>query len=147
MKSFPALVQSLALLAAVAFLPGCMSNAQFESSELTTAGFKAVTATTPAQQAHLKALPQGKISKVPRNGHTYFVYPDASNKTLYVGRQAQYNVFQKNQAASIREDQSIMEDQNAFVGNDAYLGSFSSNGAYLESFSAWGPWEGLSWGY
>jgi len=42
-----------------------MSNAQFEASELTTAGFKAVTATTPSQQAHLKALPQGKISKVP----------------------------------------------------------------------------------
>jgi len=137
MKSFPALFQSLALLAVVAFLPGCMSNAQFEASELTTAGFKAVTATTPSQQAHLKALPQGKISKVPRNGHTYFVYPDASNNTLYVGRQAQYNVFQRNQAASIRQEQYIMESQNTFVSNDAYL----------ESFSSWGPWEGLPWAY
>lgn len=137
MKSFPVLIQSLALLAVVAFLPGCMSNAQFESSELTTAGFKAVTATTPAQQAHLKALPQGKISKVPRNGKTYFVFPDPAKNTLYVGRQAQYNAFQKNQAASIRRDQYIMQSQDNFVGEDAYL----------ESFSAWGPWEGMPWGY
>lgn len=137
MKSFPALIQSLTLLAVVAFLPGCMSNTQFEASGLTAAGFKAVTATTSAQQAHLKTLPQGKISKVPRNGKTYFVFPDVSSNTLYVGRQAQYNAFQKNQAASIRRDQYIMQSQNTFVGDDAYL----------ESFSTWGPWEGMPWGY
>lgn len=132
MKFTPALV----LLALVAFLPGCMTNAQFESSELTAAGFKAVEATTPAQEAHLKTLPQGKISKVPRNGKTYFVYPDPSTNTLYVGRQAEYDAFQRNQVLAVRRAQYVMESQNTFVGDDAYL----------ESFSTWGPWEGIPWG-
>jgi hypothetical protein len=137
MKTFSALIKSLAFLAVIALLPGCMSNAQFEGSELTTAGFKSITATTPAQIAHLSELPQGKITKVPRNGHTYFVFPDPKHDILYVGRQAQYSAYQKNLAASASRQQFIIQSQNNFVGEDAYL----------ESVSNWGPWEGLSWGY
>lgn len=135
MKTLPTLFALVGIFAAVTFLTGCESNKQFKENALLRAGFKTVPATTPAQQAHLMALSQTKISPVQRNGVRYYVFPDVANNVLYVGRQAEYNVYRANKRAQERELDYQMETQSSFISNDAYLTSFAS----------WGAWEGLPW--
>jgi hypothetical protein len=138
MKNFPLLVKSLGALAVLSLIVGCMSNAQFKDSELTKAGFKTVPATTPAQQAKLKSISQTKITKTQRKGTMYYVFPDAANNVLYVGKQAQYNVFRQNKAAMEARQNYTMGTQDAFVADDAFLTSFDDD---------WGSWDALPWDY
>jgi len=135
MKTLPNLFTTLGVLAVLALFTGCESNKQFKENALIQAGFKTVPATTPAQQAHLMALSQTKISPVQRNGVLYYVFPDVANNVLYVGRQAEYNVYRANKRAQERELAYQMETQSSFISSDAYLTSFAS----------WGAWEGLPW--
>lgn len=135
MKTLPNLFTTLGVLAVLALFTGCESNKQFKENALIRAGFKTVPATTAAQQAHLMALSQTKISPVQRNGVRYYVFPDVTNNVLYVGRQAEYNLYRANKRAQERELDYQMQTQSNFISNDAYLTSFSS----------WGAWEGLPW--
>lgn len=89
---------------------------------LSAAGFKTVPATTSQQQAHLKALPKGKITTVARDGTIYFIFPDAKNLVLYVGRDAQYRQYQK-----LRLENQMAEDQ----ARAAQMGP---------GWDGWGPW-------
>jgi hypothetical protein len=73
---------------------GCATNKDNEVL-LTQAGFKTIPATTDAQQAHLKSLPEHKVSVIQRKGQTYYVYPDASHNVLYVGQAEQYQRYEK----------------------------------------------------
>lgn len=131
----PLPIKFLGVLALLAFVVGCETNAQFKESNLTAAGFKAVPAKTAAQQAHLKTLSAAKVTPVKRNGVQYYVYPDAANNVLYVGRQPQYDAYRRNKAALTSEREYQMASQNAFIGNDAFLSSFDT----------WGPFEQLPW--
>jgi hypothetical protein len=82
-------------LALAALMTGCAtSQPKPMASLLTEAGFKAVPATTPEQKDHLKSLPPGQVSLMKRKGQSYYVYPDAAQNTLYVGRDAQYQAYQ-----------------------------------------------------
>ena len=60
---------------------------------LVASGFKTVDASTPAQQAHLKTLPPGKMAIAKHDDKTYYVYPDAAHECIYVGNRSQYLAF------------------------------------------------------
>jgi len=135
MKTLPNLLKVLGVLTVLVLVSGCESNKQFKENALLQAGFKAVPATTAAQQAHLMTIPQKKVSPVMRSGTQYYVYPDVANNVLYVGRQAEYAAYKRNKSAQEQELDNTMAIQSNFVSDDAYLTSFSS----------WGPWQGLPW--
>ena len=61
---------------------------------------------------------------VVREGKTYFVYPDAPNKVIYVGQQEQYDQYQK-----LRLQKQLAEDQ--------------VQAAEMNSEAAWGVWGGF----
>ncbi len=105
---------------------GCASTKQTESL-LSAAGFKMMPATTPAQEAHLKTLPAGKVTVVVREGKTYFVYPDAKQNVLYVGQQAQYDQYQK-----LRLQNQMAEEQVEAAQANADA-----------AFAPWGGWGGV----
>ena len=123
------LTNRLTLAAAVALLGlaiGCASTKHTEDL-LSAAGFKAVPATTAEQEAHLKALPSGKVTMVIRNGKTYYAFPDVPHNVLYIGQPAQYQQYQK-----LRLEQQMTEDQ---------LSAAQMNSE--ASWNMWGPWEGF----
>ena len=96
---------SIIAIALAALAIGCATN-QFTESMLSAAGFKAMPATTPQQQAHLKTLPADKVTTVVRDGKTYYVYPDKAHQMLYVGQAAQYQEYQK-----LRVQNQLAEEQ------------------------------------
>ena len=99
-----ALVGAAAVLVLI-LANGCASNKQTEDL-LSSAGFKMLSATNAAQEAHLQTLPPHKISEVQRNGKMYFVYPDAGRNVLYVGQSEQYQKYQK-----LLEERNLEEQQ------------------------------------
>jgi hypothetical protein len=68
---------------------------------LLSAGFKAKAATTAKQRQELKTLPEGKVSPVTQNGKTFYVYADRSRNQLYVGKEAEYQIY-RNLSAKAR---------------------------------------------
>lgn len=131
----PLLIKFLGVLALLAFVVGCETNAQFKESNLTDAGFKAVPAKTAAQQAHLKTLSTTKVTQVKRNGVQYYVYPDVAHNVLYVGKQPQYDAYRNNKAALASDRAFQTSAQSSFISNDAFYSSFDT----------WGPFEQLPW--
>ncbi len=95
----------LAVAAAFAFVTGCSTTRQTEDL-LSAAGFKAQPATTAPQQAHLKSLPDHKVSSVRKDGKQYFVYPDVARNVLYTGQSAQYEQYKK-----LRAQQQLADEQ------------------------------------
>src|SRR5437016_10002880 len=76
--------------------PGPLSSAATqEESLLSSAGFRIKVATTPQQQQHLKTLTPYKMTTVHRNGKTYYVYADPTQKRIYVGTQAENKKYQQ----------------------------------------------------
>lgn len=120
----PFLIKLLGVLALMALVVGCESNAQFKETNLTAAGFKTFPATTATQQQRLTTLSQTKITPVTRNGVQYYVFPDVKKNVLYVGKQPQYETYRRNKAALNAERDSQMNAQSNFISNDAFLGSF-----------------------
>ncbi len=116
----------VAALALVGLAIGCASTKHTENL-LSAAGFKAVPATTPEQEAHLKALPPGKVTMVIRNGKTYYAFPDLKQNVLYIGQDPQYQQYQK-----LRIQEQLAQDQvdTAEMNTEA-------------SWNMWGPWEGF----
>ena len=69
-------------------MAGCASTqtqTQNKENLLIAAGFKVITPHTAAQQQRLQALPPDKVTLVPKNGKTYYVFPDTANNQAYVG--------------------------------------------------------------
>lgn len=112
---------TIIVCALAALAVGCASTKSKEDM-LSAAGFKAVPATTSQQQAHLQTLPNDKITTVVRDGTTYYVFPDRKNQMLYVGRDAQYQQYQKLRL----ENQMAQEQLEA-----AQMGP---------GWDGWGPW-------
>ncbi len=104
MKKPAVLLMTLAATALMAFLAGCATTHQTEEL-LTSAGFKAMQAATPEQQAHLKSLPH-KLTKTTRDGKEYYVFPDAPHNVLYVGQEANFQRYQQ-----LRKQQALAEEQ------------------------------------
>ncbi len=81
-------------MAAALIFAGCMATKTTEE-QLTEAGFSVTQASTPAQIANLKNLPQKQLVPQTRHGQPYWVYADAGSKQLYVGTKEQYGTYQE----------------------------------------------------
>jgi hypothetical protein len=92
---------------------------------LLSSGFKVVKAVTPAQEAHLKSLPRGKVTVVNRKGKTWYVFPDAAHNQIYVGNSNQYQSFKLTY-----QDEQLT---NGEVGNVNMA----------EDSAEWGAWDAL----
>ena len=123
MKTFKALLTASVLLALVI---GCSTTKSTENM-LSASGFKMIPANTPEREAHLNSLPANKISTVMREGTQYYVFPDKKNNVLYVGREQQYQAYQK-----LRIQNQMAEEQLSAAEMNA-------------SWGAWGPWAGFAW--
>ncbi|MBX3026087.1 hypothetical protein KF840_14360 [bacterium] len=97
-------MRTLARLALVvvglSLLPACTyikrQDAHQVEATLAAAGFKMKPADTPERLAKLQAMPVRKIFTEPRDGETAYLYADAEFcKCLYVGRQEQYDRYQR----------------------------------------------------
>ena len=70
------------------------ANAQPQpESLLLSAGFKARVAKTASQRQELETLAKGKVSPVTQSGKTFYVFPDAQRNQLFVGDEAQYQIY------------------------------------------------------
>jgi hypothetical protein len=72
-------------------VPGPQTREQL----LSTAGFKQVFPTTPAQKARLSSMPQKQIFLIRKDAKVYYIYADANDcGCLYAGNQRNYQNFQ-----------------------------------------------------
>jgi len=114
MKNLSTFQVVLAGLALVAGLAGCATSAQKAAAQqkedmLQAAGFRIISASTPAQQQLLKTLRPGRVSAVQRKGQGYFVYPVHAKDLLYVGTNAQYLAYQ--QTAQATEEDALVKQE------------------------------------
>jgi hypothetical protein len=89
---------------------GCGTTRKQTESLLQQSGFKAMPAATPAQKKELANLPEGKISKVTQQQKVYYVYPDRSHKLLYVGKEEQYQLYER----ILQDERGFNRDKQAF---------------------------------
>ena len=96
----PRVLLKILALAGVVLALGCASvKARSTESLLENAGFRTIAANTPERIELLKTLPPKKVSPVDRSGQVFYVYPDPDGcRGLRVGRQEQYEVYQRLQA-------------------------------------------------
>jgi hypothetical protein len=57
-------------------------------------GFKAKPATTAAQRAQLRSMPDNQFTVVKQDGRTYYLYPDKKDGRLYAGDDYAYRAYQ-----------------------------------------------------
>jgi hypothetical protein len=114
----PALRNTLCLALVVA---ACATyKQQTTASLLASAGFRAVAANTPERIQALNSLPSRQISKVVRDGQTYFVYPDTKEcRCLRVGREEQYERYKKLAAGAKAE---TLQVTGASTQNEVFKG-------------------------
>lgn len=120
----------IAILPAL-LISACSSLKQKEQL-MSAAGFRTVVPATPAQVAHLKSLPQDRITTVSKKGKTLFLFADAQNNRLLTGTQSQYKKYQQ-----LRLEKKLVEEKEATAAMNA------------DASSEWGVWGGpdaLLWG-
>ena len=117
MKSFRKTALRFAIAGLLVLAMGCAATRHMEN-QLLAAGFKVVTAKTPAQEQRLRALPSGKITAVPRNGKTYYVFPDASHNRIFLGTKSEYQNYKQMVLDSKIAAQDRIDDEMAPVNGD-----------------------------
>lgn len=116
-----------ASLGLICLAAGCATTKQTETF-LTAAGFRTVVASTPKQEQKLKSLPPGKITRVQRNGKTYYVFPDVAHNRIYLGTANEYQQYQQ-----IVADNKIAEQDR--MGADMAAADGGND------WDDWGSWE------
>lgn len=93
-------MRSRFLLAIASLALGCATVEQRSTASLLeNAGFKTIAANKPERIELLKSLPPKKVVPVDRNGQTFYVYAEPDGcRCLRVGRQEQYELFQRLEA-------------------------------------------------
>ena len=124
MKAFKTL---LTVGVVIALSIGCSTTNSERASMLSAAGFKAQSANTPERQAHLKSLPRNQFTQVQRNGTVFYTYPDPKQNVLYVGREEQFQQYQR-----LRMQKQIADEQ--------------LNAAQMYNEGPWGVWGAWGWG-
>src|SRR5215468_3755327 len=109
------------LLLALGLALACASvQARSTESLLESAGFKSVAANTPERIQVLKTLPPKKVTPLDRNGTLFYVYADPEGcRCLRVGRQDQYEIYQRLQAgkqASTLDRTRTSSNENVLQG-------------------------------
>lgn len=85
---------------------------------LSAAGFKQVIPTTPRQKARLYNMPQKQIFIISKGVKTYYIYADAQDGCLYVGKEKNYDKFQDLLAqAQIASEQYAVAQMNEWDWN------------------------------
>ena len=112
----------LVLPSLIAVALACASvAARTPESLLESAGFKTIAANTPERIQVLKSLPPKKVSPVDRNGEIFYVYADPDGcRCLRVGRQEQYEMYQRLQAGK----QATTLDRSRTSSNENVLQGF-----------------------
>jgi hypothetical protein len=94
-------VLSLALLALIGFGVGGANQIKAAAADteqeqvLLSSGFKVKSASTAAQRADVRALPDNEFTVVKQNSNTYYLYPDKKDNRLYAGDQYAYRAYQR----------------------------------------------------
>lgn len=134
-SSAKGLVAGLALLIAA----GCASSNKMDSiahqeSVLAAAGFRVIPATTPDQLQQVQTLPAGQVTRLNRNGTDYYIFPDRTQKQLYVGQLAQYQDYLRRREI----------ERNAALDNAAEQESLQEarTDSSIQWNNAWGSWTG-----
>jgi hypothetical protein len=125
---------NLAFVVAAMLVTAFIANAQPQPENLLlSAGFKAKVAKTVSQLQELKNLPKGKVSAVTQNGKTFYVYPDARGKQLYVGDEAQYQIY-------------LDRVTEAGAGTDPIVNTDDIRGNQIKvrEFSGWEPFDAIT---
>jgi hypothetical protein len=120
--------KSCIVVAAALAVAGCAGvGVQDKESMLSAANFTMKKATTPAQLANLKAMPQNQIVVHVKNGNNVYVYADAAQcQCVYVGNEAAYQNYQQIRIAKNIANEQLMAAQ---MNQDAMM-----------DWGAWGPW-------
>src|SRR5262245_220032 len=100
----------LAGVALMVVAVGCGTTKKQTESLLLQSGFKAVPPTTAQQKEELEKLPSGKVSMVTQQQKALYVYPDRSHKLLYVGQEAQYELYLR----ILQDEKGFNKDKQAF---------------------------------
>ncbi|HTO52872.1 MAG TPA: hypothetical protein VMR50_05745 [Myxococcota bacterium] len=106
-------------------LAGCTLFPQQKTENLlASAGFRIVAANTPEKIDALNSLPADKISRVDRNGTTFYVYADRGDcRCLRVGREEQYQRYLKlagGAKAQTLQVTGVNTDSDNFKGYDPW---------------------------
>jgi hypothetical protein len=135
MKTLSALAAVLMLLVA-----GCASKPTTAHTEsvLAAVGFQVVPATTPEQLQQVQTLPPNTVTKVNRSGKTFYIFPDSSQKQLFIGTPQQYQDFltrldiERNAAAdNAAAQESLREARTDSSGTwDNAWGNWTGTGGY-----------------
>jgi hypothetical protein len=119
-------------LTAVALLTLLCAGSAVASSKtenlLLSAGFKAKIATTAKQKQELQTLPAGKVSPVTQKGQTFYIYPDAPRREIYVGSESQYQAYQ-----------NLVAQKRAGAGTITNRDYIDGNPIKVREFYGWGP--------
>ncbi len=93
-----------------------------------------IPATTPDQLQQVQTLPAGQVTRLNRNGTDYYIFPDRTQKQLYVGQLAQYEDYLR------RRD----IERNAALDNAAEQESLQEarTDSSIQWNNAWGSWTG-----
>lgn len=117
----------LTALAIAALMVACASDLQDKENLALSAGFKAITPTTPDQVALLPKLPKDKVTRITYKGKVYFVLPDLKNNQAYVGGPTQYQAYRQ-----LRAQQQMT--------NDNLEAAQLNEVAAMDNWGAWGGW-------
>jgi hypothetical protein len=106
---------------AISLALACASvAARSPESMLESAGFKMIAANTPERIQVLKTIPPKKVTPVDRNGETFYVYADPDGcRCLRVGRQEQYEMYQRLQAG---KQATTLDRTRTDTGSDVLKG-------------------------
>jgi hypothetical protein len=107
------------------------SNIGEKRTELATAGFRTIPATSPAQIAHLASIKSTKVIPLKGPNGVVYVFADHDKKALMVGSPAQYQNYRKIKLKQQQIDEKLLEAQTNLGQAD---------------WSAWGPDSGWGWG-
>ena len=118
----PCVTKLFGAIAISSLLSSCsmMQAQQIQDKEqlLTAAGFKMKPADTPEKLAHLKSLPQDKITPNEKDGVVYYIYADVDNcQCFYWGLDQSYQNFMLLQEQKNIADEDRMSAEINYQGN------------------------------
>jgi len=124
----PSLSRTVAVGLVLLLTQACTSHLQQKEAFLQEAGFRAVRPVTAAQAERLRALPQGHMTHMTKNGHTVYMLADAKKNLLLVGGTPQLERYQQ-----ILYTKKVDPE----IENRAFDKAIEMDGG------AWGPWGGM----
>lgn len=100
------------LLSILCLLPlTACSNLGEKRTELASAGFQTIAATTPAQLAKLQKIKSNKVVAVTGKKGTVYIFADHQRKALMVGTTAQYQKYRALKLRQQKIDEQLLDAQ------------------------------------